>query len=274
MATTRRCLSKIIFVVIFSISAVGAAAELPLIGITSVFQESENDTVGRAATTMSYVNAVLESGGLPVVLPPVRSKAAVADYLAALDGLVLVGGMDVPPHSYGEKADATVDSLSAKRFWFESRLIKSWIEQSNKPLLGICLGCQFTNVMSGGTLIQDIPSKVGAKVVHRQKGGAHHAVTLEKSTRLHSILGVDTLTVNSYHHQAVDKVGANLVVAAHAPDGVVEALEWPGERFGIFVQWHPERMPLEHRRKIFSAFLHACNEKAGKAHGTDRLETK
>lgn len=274
MLTKRSFWSMTVPAMIFVMSVFVNAGERPLIGVTSVFQSSKNDTVGRAATNMSYVNAVLESGGVPLVLPPVRSEAAVADYLAVLDGLVLVGGMDIPPHSYGEKADATVDSMSAKRFWFETRLIKSWIEKSNKPLLGVCLGCQFTNVMSGGTLIQDIPSEIGATVVHRQKGGARHAVTLEKSTRLHSILGVDTLTVNSYHHQAVDKVGANLVVAAHAPDGVIEALEWPGERFGIFVQWHPERMPLEHRRKIFAAFLHACSEKAGKVSGTDRLETK
>lgn len=258
MLKKRPFLLKITILAIFMTAVFVNAADRPLIGITSVFQASENDTVGRESTNMSYVNAVLESGGLPVVLPPVRSEAAIAGYLDDLDGLVLVGGMDVPPHVYGQKADTTVDSLSAKRFWFESRLIKSWIQKSDKPLLGICLGCQFTNVMSGGTLIQDIPSEVGPRVVHRKKSGAMHAVRLEQNTRLHSILGADTLTVNSYHHQAVDAVGEHLVITAHAPDGVIEGLEWPGERFGIFVQWHPERMPYEHRSKIFGAFVKTC----------------
>ena len=84
--------------------------------------------------------------------------------------------------------------------------------------------------------------------------GASHLVELEKSTRLHSILDVDTLTVNSYHHQAVDKISKNLRITAHAKDGVVEGLEFPGERFGLFVQWHPERMPKEHREKVFGVY--------------------
>ena len=233
------------------------SADRPLIGITSIFQATEADPVGKVRTNMSYVNAVLESGGLPVVLPPVKSEEAIAGYVADLDGLVLVGGMDIPPRIYGEKAHETVDSLTTERFWFESRLIKSWLI-SEKPVLGVCLGCQFTNVMSGGTMIQDIPSEVGKKVVHRKEGGASHLIELEKSTRLYSILGVDTLTVNSYHHQAVDKIGDNLRITAHTQDGIVEGLEFPGERFGLFVQWHPERMPQEHRQKIFGAFVKAC----------------
>jgi len=258
MMPKRYCFLRNLLLITVVLGTNSIAQNLPLIGITSVFQPVEWDTVGRTTTNMSYINAVLENGGLPVVLPPVRSEAAIEAYLEELDGLVLVGGMDVPPSVYGEKADSTVDSLSAKRFWFESRLIKSWIENTEKPILGICLGCQFTNVMSGGSLIQDLPSEVGDKVVHRQQGGASHVIALEKSTRLHAILDVDTLTVNSYHHQAVERVGQNLVVTAHAGDGLIEGLEFPGERFGIFVQWHPEAMPFEHRQKIFGAFVKAC----------------
>ncbi len=246
------------FLVLFA-NSVTLAKESSLIGITGVFKAMDSDTVGRVYTNMSYVNAVWEAGGTPVVLPPIRSEKSVAEYVKSLDGLVLVGGMDIPPHVYGEKAHSTVDSLSAKRFWFESRLISAWLNHSEKPVLGICLGCQFTNVMSNGTLIQDIPSEIGEEVVHRQKGGAEHAVRIARDSRLHSILGDDKLMVNSYHHQAVDDVGENLSIAAHAPDGVVEALEFTLDRFGIFLQWHPERMPFEHRSKIFSAFVQACN---------------
>jgi putative glutamine amidotransferase len=243
--------------IIFLLFTGANSADRPLIGITSIFQTTEADPVGKVRTNMSYINAVLESGGLPVVLPPVKSEDAIASYVADLDGLVLVGGMDIPPRIYGEKAHETVDSLTTERFWFESHLIKNWLA-SEKPVLGVCLGCQFTNVMSGGTMIQDIPSEVGKKVVHRKKGGASHLIELEKSTRLYSILGVDTLTVNSYHHQAVDKIGNNLHITARAQDGIVEGLEFPGERFGLFVQWHPERLPKAHRQKIFGAFVKAC----------------
>ncbi len=241
-----------------SVGLLNAEDSRPLIGITSVFQASESDSVGRVYTNMSYVNAVLESGGTPVVLPPVRSERAIVEYVKSLDGLVLVGGMDIPPQVYGEKAHPTVDSLTAKRFWFESRLISAWLD-CDKPVLGICLGCQFTNVMSGGTLIQDLPSEIGEEVVHRQPSGAEHEVRLEKGSRLFSIVGDEKLVVNSYHHQAVDDVGVNLKIIAFAPDGVIEALEIPSHRFGILVQWHPERMPFEHRSKIFSAFVQASS---------------
>lgn len=239
------------------VASCALAQSSPFIGITSVFLSSESDTIGRAATHLSYVNAVLEAGGTPVVLPTVRSESAILDYAASLDGLILVGGRDIPPHVYGESAHPTVDSLSTQRFWFESRLISVWLTR-NKPLFGICLGCQFTNVMSGGTLIQDIPSEIGDAVVHRQEGGAQHRITIDTESRLYSILGQESIVVNSYHHQAVDTVGKHLTVAARAPDGVIEALEFTSDRFGLFVQWHPERMDTEHRTKLFGAFVQAC----------------
>jgi putative glutamine amidotransferase len=228
----------------------------PLIGITADFQMSEADTVGRVSTQMSYVNAVLESGGTPVVLPPVRSSEAVDEYLQRLDGLVLVGGQDVWPSFYGEKPHPSVDTLSAKRFKFESKLIKAWLEKTDKPILGICLGCQFTNVVCGGTLIQDIPSEVADALPHR---GAEHLVTIEKESRLYNILGQEQVMVNSYHHQAVERVGGKPVIVARAADGITEALELPGKRFGVFVQWHAERLAEEHRCKIFGAFVDACH---------------
>jgi putative glutamine amidotransferase len=228
----------------------------PLIGITADFEMSASDTVGRVTTQMSYVNAVLESGGTPVVLPPVRSADAVNDYLERLDGLVLVGGQDVWPSFYGEKPHPSVDTLSEKRFKFESKLIRAWLEKTDKPILGICLGCQFTNAVCGGTLIQDIPSEVKDALPHR---GAEHSVTINKESRLYKILGQEQVTVNSYHHQAVEQVGDNLVVVVRAADGIIEALELPGDRFAVFVQWHPERMAEEHRRIIFGALVDACH---------------
>lgn len=243
-----------------SIAVRAGAQSRPLIGITSVFECTDADTVGQLYTNMSYINAVLEAGGTPIVLPPVHSEETIDDYIVLLDGLVLVGGKDIPPHAYAEKAHPTVDSLSARRFWFESRLISAWLNECEKPILGICLGCQFTNVMLGGSLIQDILSEIGEKINHRHEKGAVHDITIQSDSRLFAILGEESCSVNSYHHQAVDQVGNNLKVVARAPDGVIEALELSGDRFGLLVQWHPERLPLEHRSKIFGAFITASRK--------------
>jgi len=253
----RICLLFIFVMAIFTFSRADESG-VPLIGITSDFEADEKDSVGSANTQMSYVNAILESGGLPLLIPPIRGEDAVDTFCSSLDGLLLIGGLDVWPSAYGEKAHTLVDSLPARRFQFEQRLIKKWLSQTDKPLLGICLGCQFTNVICGGTLVQDIPSQVFNALRHQQSGGVFHGVNLIAGTRLQQIFGQDQLVVNSSHHQAVKKVGKDLTIAAQSADGVIEALELPGDRFVLLVQWHPERLEEQHRKMIFGAFIHAC----------------
>ena len=142
-----------------------------------------------------------------------------------------------------------------RRFIFDRKLISLWLS-SGKPLLGICLGMQFTNVVSGGSLIQDIPSQVGTDVTHRRK---YHRVRIEPGSSLAELLGAQEALVYSNHHQAVDKLGKKLKVIAHAEDGVIEALECIDCKFGLFVQWHPEKMEdTEHRNAIYGALIRAC----------------
>jgi putative glutamine amidotransferase len=198
---------------------------------------------------------VAENGGVPVVLPTVDDERVLQRYLEVLDGLVLIGGDDIPPAAYGEQADKTVQPLTKERYEFERKLIARWLT-SGKPLLGVCLGMQFVNVVSGGSLIQDIPSQVGAKVDHHQ---GYHRVQIEPGSTLASLLGATEASVLSSHHQAVDKLGKNLRVVAHSEDGVVEALERTDGTFGLFVQWHPESMTdLAHRNAIYGALIHAA----------------
>ncbi|MDZ7370702.1 MAG: gamma-glutamyl-gamma-aminobutyrate hydrolase family protein [candidate division KSB1 bacterium] len=232
-------------------------AQAPLIGITTDF-EVDDESLGSAVVQMSYIEAVVEAGGVPVLLPPLGERGPIDGYLDRLDGLLLIGGADVWPSAYGEKPHVTVDSLPAQRFLHERRLIQAWLERTDKPILGVCLGCQFTNVVCGGSLIQDIPTQIGTSVKH--SGGVYHSVEIVPGTRLSKILEQDRLQVLSNHHQAVKKIGANLLPAAVAEDGIIEALEWSGNRFGLFVQWHPERMLEEHRRKLFGAFIAACRK--------------
>ena len=232
----------------------------PLIGITSVYNEGEK-TPGYVRVSFAYVKAIRQAGGLPVVLPTIEQKEILEQYVEKLDGLVLIGGRDVPPGAYGRKRHHTVKELHPKRYNFERQLIPLWFE-SGKPLLGICLGAQFTNVMRGGTLIQDIPSQVGDKVRHRVKGKlVYHQIAIEPDCLLAKILGVTETMVNSSHHQAVNDVGADLKAVSRTKDGMIEALERTDGAFGLFVQWHPERMEdTSHRNAIFGSLIRACTK--------------
>ena len=234
------------------------ATRAPLVGISCKF------TKGSAGVSLAYARAVREAGGVPVLLPMLDDERLIAQYVRYLDGLVLSGGLDVPPQAYGEKPHPTVKPLPPERWRFERRLVAAWL-QGRKPLLGICLGAQMANVVLGGSLVQDIPSHVGTAVVHRRKGGAAHEVVIEPGSRLRRILGVGRAEVNSNHHQAVQRLGKGLRVAARAPDGVVEALEGAGARWLLLVQWHPERAGAEHRQAIFGDFVRHCGPAAGPA---------
>lgn len=227
----------------------------PWIGITSTVKE------GSIACSAAYVRAVRQAGGIPVIVPPLEEQGLQTEYLDRLDGLVLIGGWDIPPSAYGEQPHATTEVMPDLRWQWEHRLIEKWLA-SDKPLLGICLGAQMTNVVTGGTLIQDIPSEVGTKVKHRDEELVWHRVTLLPGTRLRKIFGKDELTVTSSHHQAAEKIGKGLQVAARSDDGVVEALEMPGDVWRVFLQWHPERMDKSHFLKVFGGLIEAAGKPA------------
>jgi putative glutamine amidotransferase len=206
-----------------------------LIGITSVYKTFENDPAAYTQTNFAYVRAVADNGGVPVVLPTVDDRAIIQRYVKDLDGLVLVGGADIPPAAYGETPHETVEPLTSQRYEFERKLIAAWLA-SDKPILGVCLGMQFSNVVAGGSLIQDIPSEVGKEVNHK----TYHRVRIAPHSSLAKLLGATEARVLSSHHQAVDEPGAGMKIIAWSDDGVNEATERIEGGFGLFVQWHPE----------------------------------
>ncbi len=261
-------LSEILYFAILClvvICAAGCSTNLaesgkPLIGITTVPSCGSEGRVYSVAVSYNYVAAVEENGGCPVLLPALKDRAAIMEYINSLDGLVLAGGADIPPAAYGEKRHETVRVMSPARFDFESQLITCWLE-SGKPVLGICVGMQLVNVLSGGTMIQDIPSEVGGEVIHRSTN-AYHDISIDPGSRLARILGKRSEVVYSNHHQAVDDIADGLESIARSPDGVVEALERTDGNYGLFVQWHPEAMRsnAEHRDAIFSDFILNCED--------------
>lgn len=231
-----------------------ASHHRPIIGITSCFSESDNTV----SVDYKYIQAVLDNGGVPVVLPAVNDPHAISKYVTQFDGLVLVGGPDIPPAAYGQQPHETVKPLTQLRYDFESRLIAEWF-RTKKPILGICLGMQFTNVVRCGSLIQDIPSHVDNPVTHRGEN-SWHKVKIENNSLLGKILSSNEPNVYSNHHQAVKDLGKNLKVIARSPDGVIEALQRTDGPFGLFVQWHPEAMTKnpDHRNAIYGALVKAC----------------
>jgi len=236
----------------------GSSSSQPLIGITSVYHVDEDNGSVSTVTGFAYVKAIAENGGVPVILPTITNEEIVRRYVEELDGLVLVGGDDIPPDAYGQQPHETVKIMPEQRYNFERQLISAWLS-SGKPILGVCLGMQFTNVVSGGTLIQDIPSQVGTEVAHRRK---YHRVRIEPNSSLAKFLDNEEAIVYSSHHQAVDKLGKNLKVIAHADDGVIEAAERIEGGFGLFVQWHPEAMSdTAHRNAIYGALVRAAQTK-------------
>jgi putative glutamine amidotransferase len=212
----------------------------PLIGITI----DTHDDGDKYESPFTYALAVEKAGGLPVLLPYRTDIATVGDYLDRLDGVLLSGGNDLDPSAYGASWHPRAVRIDPARQAFESALLTE-IERRRMPVLGVCLGSQLMNVHRGGTLHQFLPDIAREPMLEHRKVGTEilrHPVAIDRDSILHSVVGVDALSVNTYHKQAVDKPGRGLKVTARAPDGVVEAFEDPNLPLFLAVQWHPERL--------------------------------
>lgn len=188
-----------------------------------------------------YLDGVTLGGGIAALLPPQPVDEDIAQrVLSRLDGLVITGGADVDPAAYGHDPHPATDPPAGDRDAWEFALLSAAL-RCGMPVLGICRGAQVLNVALGGTLHQHLPDVVG-HTLHRQGDGvfATSQVRTLAGTRLAGLIGPKT-RVQCYHHQAIDRLGAGLVVAAVDDEDVVEAVELPGEPFVLAVQWHPEQ---------------------------------
>lgn len=210
----------------------------------------------------AYAQAVLDAGGLPLVLP-YGEDGAVAEYLDAIDGLVVTGGaFDIDPEEYGARASARLGPLKPARTRFERALLEGALERG-LPVLGVCGGMQLLSVVRGGSLVQDIATELPGALPHEQPDDPRSPsdeVEFEPGSRLAAICGADRIAVNSTHHQAVRDPGAGMRVTARSPDGVVEAIEGTNG-FVIGVQWHPELIDAQEHRAIYRALILAATER-------------
>ncbi len=207
-----------------------------------------------------YLDAIRESGGIPVVLPLHIGAEDARALMDRFDGLVMTGGHDVDPAQYGEAKQDTCGPLCQARDALERELYLRAV-QLDKPVLGICRGIQTINVYEGGALYQDLPTEHPSPVEHHGQppyDQVIHQVSLQGELR--ALLGRDRLGVNSYHHQAIKNLGTELEVLALADDGIVEAVRHRHKRFVWAVQWHPEFSfrTDENSRRLFRAFVDAC----------------
>ncbi len=214
----------------------------PLVGVTAA---TALDSRGfeRASLNLSYLRAIETAGAVPLVLTPGMAREQLEAALGLCVGLVLTGGGDVAPERYGQARHESIIGVSEARDTLEFAVIHA-AERLGLPLLAICRGMQVLNVARGGSLVQDIPSMVEGRSCIRCRSRARAPRTRWKRRRepAASDCGLHPVRGELAPPQAVDRLGEGLVVTGTAPDGIIEAVELPGERFVVGVQWHPEDM--------------------------------
>jgi putative glutamine amidotransferase len=237
---------------------VGSSGSDVLIGIACYLEQARFGVwdVPAALLGRGYLDCVVAAGATPVLLPPVGSWSG--DAVSRLDGLLLAGGPDLDPASYDQPPHPETGRPRSERDATELALLDAAL-RTGVPVLGVCRGMQVLNVGLGGTLYQHLPERLG-HTEHLPTPGVFGRVRVKVApdSRLAGYLGHE-VEVSCHHHQAVDALGAGLVPVAWAGDGSVEAVELPGERFAMGIQWHPEEDTTDIR--LFEALVRAARER-------------
>lgn len=235
-----------------------------IVALTSTTKDFEG--ARRVRLNEAYVQAVRAAGLVPIVLPPL-DPAAVGTILGSVSGVVLTGGEDVDPAEYGAPMHPRANRPHVARDKCELAVARH-ARALGLPTLGICRGIQVINVALGGTLIQDIPSERPSSIEHdadAERSTRVHEVHIEDKSLLAEAMGATSITVNSYHHQAIDRAAPGIRVTARAPDGIIEGIESTGDHWWMLaVQWHPEDLAQDAQpwdRGLFRAFAEAVGRR-------------
>lgn len=209
----------------------------------------------------NYPRAIAAAGGVPVILPLINDIDILINQLSICDGLLLPGGMDINPLAYKELPRPLLGFCNELVDWYHINLAQKALEL-NKPILGICRGCQVINVAFGGTLYQDVSYATDYPIMHKQESQLSekcHPIYIEENSIVSEVFGKSYI-VNSAHHQAVKEVAPNFRNTAISPDGIIEAIEMINKSFIIGIQWHPEMMAQhdETTMNLFRKFIDNC----------------
>lgn len=233
----------------------------PLIGITT---RNGKDADGHPLTALqhSYINAIVQAGGMPILIPSMLSEEDFTGLYSLLAGILFTGGGDVSLEYFNGSAHPRIGEVDKRRDTTEITLMRAAVNDG-KPLLGICRGAQVMNVALGGTLYTHIHDQVNGALDHDYPGDLRkvivHPVNVDESTRSAEIFGETLLHVNSLHHQGLKDIAPGLRVAGHAPDGLVEVVEIPDHPYAVAVQWHPEWLTDQPAmQKLFKSFVDAA----------------
>lgn len=234
----------------------------PLIGIPCS-TASEKDSPPGYRVNQAYARAVEQTGGTPILIPLLSPESpALRSLFDSLDGILLPGGADIDPSTYGAEPHPKLGSTDPERDATELALTR-WALGESKPILGICRGQQCLNVAAGGSLYQDIASDIPGALTHRHepRGAFAHPVRVDPGSALAEILGSTSFDANSLHHQAVKDVAPGFIPVAWAPDGVIEGLERRDHPFALAVQFHPEELVPGHEpsERLLRSFADAAS---------------
>lgn len=236
----------------------------PFIGITCNYMISDaKGSLGQERNFVSkdIIDAVIEAGGVPILIPIMNREEDILDIMDSLNGIVLSGGHDINPIYYGEEPTRSIGFTYTPRDLFELFIVKAAIEK-DMPMLGISRGQQIMTVAFGGKLYQDLGENENTYINHMQTSSINdigHYVDIRKGSKLHRIFDTERLLVNSFHHQAVKVAPKNFIVTAMSSDGIIEAMEHENKPI-MSVQWHPEIMIKKHpvMIKIYEEFIKWC----------------
>lgn len=232
----------------------------PIIGITTdLVSNSYNQPT--VSLSQAYVKAVIEAGGIPVLIPSLIPNEGWREVYKRLDGILFSGGGDISLEYFKGDPHPSISDVEPARDGIEFDLLKAAVSDG-KPFLGICRGCQLVNVGLGGTLYTHILDQMPGALEHSYPGSMRtflaHEVKIEEGTRTAEVLGQPIIKVNSHHHQGLKDIGDDLRISGFAPDGLVEAIELNGHPYGLAVQWHPEWLTdQEPTRNLFKTFIEA-----------------
>lgn len=230
----------------------------PTIGVTPLWDDEKSSVW----MLPGYLDAIRESGGVPIILPLRGSDEDFIQICEMCNGFLLSGGHDIDPALYQQEASEKCGVANHNRDHLE-RIVFDFAVSNDRPLLGICRGIQIINAFCGGTLYQDLPTQYNKDTNHQMRppyDRPAHKVRIIDDTPLSKLLAAKELEVNSYHHQAIETLAANLEAMAISEDGLTEAIHIPTNRFIWALQWHPEFNFHcdKSSRKILKSFIDHC----------------